>query len=88
MHNYKLIIYGKKIYREETLDKKLEIIKLGTKVESDIRFNENIFLKAFEIKFIKNNDSWTIVCDENTGIYYNQKILKSKELHHGDSISP
>ncbi|MBU5337334.1 type VII secretion protein EssC [Intestinibacter bartlettii] len=87
MHNYKLIIYGKKIYREETLDKELEIIKLGTTVESDIRFNENIFLKSFEIKFIKNNDSWTIVCDENTDIYYNKKILKSKELYHGDSIS-
>ena len=87
MHNFKLIIYGRNIYREEVLNNQFEVIKLGTTVDCDIRFNENIFLKSFKIKFLRNNDLWTIVCDENTEIHSHKKILKSKELYNGDSIS-
>ena len=65
MHNFKLIIYGRNIYREEVLNNQFEVIKLGTTVDCYIRFNENIFLKSFKIKFLRNNDLWTIVCDEN-----------------------
>ena len=36
---------------------------------------------------MRNNDLWTIVCDENTEIHSHKKILKSKELYNGDSIS-
>ena len=87
MHNFKLIIYGDNIYRESILDNNSQFIKIGTTKESDIRFNEKIFLKSFEISFFNTDDTWEAVCDENTQIDFNGDIFKSKKLKHGDNIT-
>lgn len=87
MHNFKLLIYGNNIYRESTLDSESQIIKLGTTKESDIRFNEKIFLKPFEVNFFNAGNTWEAVCDGSTQIYFDGNIFKSKKLKHGDSIT-
>ena len=51
-NNYKIIIYGKKVYREYELEHDSDdSIKVGTSKGCNIRFNKETFLEILALNF-------------------------------------
>ena len=90
MHSnkYKLVIYGKNVYREYVLDEtEKDSIKIGTSKNCDVRFNKDIFFEEFELDVAFLSNTWQISSCEN--IYFTvDGIMKSdtKDLEHGDVL--
>ena len=87
-NNYKIIIYGKKVYREYELEHDSDdSIKVGTSKGCNIRFNKENFFGDFSFEFLKSNDTWIVNSLE--GVYFTEDgVMKvySKELKHGDDL--
>ena len=87
-NNYKIIIYGKKVYREYELEHDSDTsIKVGTSKGCNIRFNKENFFGDFSFEFLKSNDTWIV--NSLDGVYFTEDgVMKvySKELKHGDDL--
>lgn len=87
-NNYKIIIYGKKVYREYELEHDSDAsIKVGTSKGCNIRFNKENFFGDFSFEFLKSNDTWIV--NSLDGVYFTEDgVMKvySKELKHGDDL--
>ena len=87
-NNYKIIIYGKKVYREYELEHDSDAsIKVGTSKGCNIRFNKENFFRDFSFEFLKSNDTWIV--NSLDGVYFTEDgVMKvySKELKHGDDL--
>lgn len=86
-NSFKIIIFGKKIYREVELPKDNTSIKIGTTKDCDIRFKKDIFFNEFEINIVFTEDKWQMICGD--GIFFTTDgVLKlfAKDLVHGDKF--
>lgn len=87
-NKYKLVIYGKNVYREYILDEKeMEFVKIGTSKNCNVRFNKDIFFEEFELDLAFMSNTWQISSCDN--IYFaTDGIMKSssKDLEHGDVL--
>ena len=87
-NNYKIVIYGNNIYREQELNKREDSIRVGTTKSCQIRFNKEKFFDEFELCLSRVGDSWRLVASEQ--IYFTTDgVMKlySKDLIHGDEIT-
>jgi S-DNA-T family DNA segregation ATPase FtsK/SpoIIIE len=86
-NKYKVVIIGKKVYKEYPLSNEDQLIKIGTSKDAQVRFNKSLFFEEFDLHIEKTADGWSISCEED--IYFTTDgILKifSKNLQHGDEI--
>lgn len=88
-NRYKLIVYGKNVYREFVVDcNDVTSFKIGTNKNSNLRFNKDLFFEEFEFDMTYLSNTWQISCGEN--IYFTSDgVMKSlsRELKHGDVIT-
>lgn len=87
-NNFKIIIYGNKIYREiELSDKTEDIIMIGTNKECQVRFNRDMFFDEFCLYLKRMNGSWNLSCNDT--VYMTQDgFMKenSHTLNYGDVL--
>ena len=88
-NRYKLIVYGKNVYREFVVDcNDVTSLKIGTNKNCDLRFNKDLFFEEFEFDMTYLSNIWQISCGEN--IYFTSDgVMKSlsRDLNHGDVIT-
>lgn len=87
-NNYKIIIFGNKIYREFNLSTDdYPEYKVGTTKKCNIRFNKEFFFDEFEFDISYSPSGWQINCGDS--IYFTiDGVMKvySKDLEYGDEI--
>lgn len=86
-NRYKIILSNKNLYREIELTKDARQIKVGTDIDCDIRLRKELFFGIVELLFVKNGDTWSVICSDN--LYLNVgdvRKLITKKLVHGDSF--
>lgn len=86
-NHYKLTIIGKNIYREVELNPEMDIVRIGTGVESSVRFRRESFLVDLELILSRKDNVWTISCGE--GLYLTTdgtRKLYNQSLNHGDEL--
>lgn len=87
-NKYKIIIFGKNIYRECILsDLESNVVKVGTKKGCQVRFNKDKFFENFEFEIVKTLNGWEI--NSSDSVYFTTDgIMKlyNKELQFGDEI--
>ncbi|BCN32353.1 type VII secretion protein EssC [Anaeromicropila herbilytica] len=88
-NSYKLIIFGKKIYREiELFEDSDENITIGTTKDSNIRFNRDLFFDEFNLELCKIDNKWQLSCGES--IFFTPDGIMKENIHdlsHGDELS-
>lgn len=87
MKRYKVTLSSKTVYREIELASDLQQVKVGTGVDCDIRLRKELFFSQIELTFIKNKDTWTVICSDNLYITVGDvRKLATKQLTHGDVL--
>ena len=85
---YKIIIFGKNIYREHELsNSEDDLINIGTTKNCKFRFNKENFFGEFEFNLVRTNDGWQLIGGDS--VYFTvDGVMKiySKDLSHGDEI--
>lgn len=86
---YRLILFGKEIYREIALPENPEKeITVGTSKECMVRFNRERLFADFQIALEKRGEQWYLLCRENVYLMENAVLRQSvRELSHGDNLS-
>ena len=87
-NRFKVIIFGRNIYKEIDLCEDMQMCIIGTTSECDIRLRKEIFFGNIELQFIQKNGKWSVLCSDN--IYFSvDSVMKmiTKELRHGDEIN-
>ncbi len=84
---YKLIITGKKLYKEVELAGELNQLKIGTKAGCDVRLQREAFFEAIELLFIKKDTSWIVICPDNLYMTLGDaRKLMTRQLKMGDIL--
>lgn len=87
MKRYKVTLSSNTVYREIELASDLQQVKVGTGVDCDIRLRKELFFSQIELTFIKNKDTWTVICSDNLYITVGDvRKLATKQLNHGDAL--
>ncbi len=87
-NRYRVIIEGKKIYKEIEIAPEDTNIRFGTESDCDIRIRKDLFHNSWCLIFLKDeNDIWNVTCSESLYISIDdvRKLMKL-ELNHGDKI--
>jgi S-DNA-T family DNA segregation ATPase FtsK/SpoIIIE len=87
-NKYKIIVFGKKLYKEIELPSEDCKLRLGTTKGCQVRFNKDMFFEDFEVLVTRSSGSWSISCGDNLS-FITDGIMKlsSKKLQHGDEIA-
>lgn len=87
MKRYKVTLSSNTVYKEIELASDLQQVKVGTGVDCDIRLRKELFFSQIELTFIKNKDTWTVICSDNLYITMGDvRKLATKQLNHGDVL--
>lgn len=87
MKRYKVTLSSNTVYKEIELASDLQQVKVGTGVDCDIRLRKELFFGQIELTFIKNKDTWTVICSDNLYITVGDvRKLATKQLNHGDVL--
>ena len=85
---YKIVIYGKNIYREyELSNSENDLIKVGTTKNCQLRFNKDNFFSEFDFHIVKTELGWRLSGGDS--VYFTiDGVMKiySKDLAHGDKV--
>lgn len=88
-NRYKIIIFGKNIYREyELSNSENDLIKVGTTKSCQVRFNKDNFFSEFEFDLVKTSCGWQL--NSGDSVYFTvDGVMKiySRDLSHGDEIT-
>lgn len=86
--NFKLVVFGKRIYHEIDLSEETpNNLNIGTTRECQIRFNKDLFFEDFSLNLNRTNGIWQIEC--SVSIYFaSDGIMKNSllALTHGDQV--
>lgn len=85
--NYKLTVYNNKIYKEISLDDKIEKLSIGTSRECQLVFVREHFFADFKIEILKQGQGYAAVCNEK--VYLKSGDNLRENIHYfqpGDSI--
>lgn len=86
-NRYRLILSGNNFYREIEISPDIQMLRIGTGIESDVRLNKEHFFEEFELVLTKK-ENWAIICSDN--LYLSQgdaRKLLTMELSHGGNAS-
>lgn len=82
---YRIIISGKKIYKEIEVSPEDTLIRFGTESGCDVRIRKDLFYYSFALVFSKDEKNvWNIVCPESMYISVDEvRKLVTLPLYHG-----
>lgn len=84
---YKVILSSKNLYKEIELSPEASVVSVGTGIESDVRLRKDIFFGGVELRFIKTDNEWTVICSDNIYLTVGDvRKLMTKSLIHGDTL--
>ena len=86
-NRYKIILSGKKIYKEIEMPMEVAKLTVGTGVNCDVRLRKELFFEQFELLFKCEKNEWQIFCSDNVYITSDDiSKLLTKKLVHGEEI--
>lgn len=87
-NRYRIIIAGKKVYKEIEVAPEDTIIRFGTGSDCDVRIRKDLFYDPLELVFTKDEQGiWNIMCSENLYISVDEvSKLMTLPLHHGKEL--
>lgn len=87
-NRYRIIIAGKKVYKEIEVAPEDTIIRFGTGSDCDVRIRKDLFYDPLELVFTKDEQGiWNIMCSENLYISVDEvRKLMTLPLHHGKEL--
>ena len=82
---YRIIITGKKLYKEIEIAPESRQIRFGTENSCDIRVRKDLFFEPVELTFIKDDEeAWMIMCSDNLYFYTDDvRELMAIPIQHG-----
>ena len=86
---YKIVISSRNIYKEIELAANAQQLRVGTGTDCDVRLHKDLFFEQVELTFIKNGESWSVICSDNLYLTVGNgdiRKLMTKSLNHGDSF--
>ncbi len=86
-YGYLIKISNKSLYREIQIPYDIDNLKIGTKIDCDVRFLKDTFFEEFELNISHVGEKWIISCSDNVYIDAGDvRKLVTKKLSHGDSF--
>lgn len=86
-NRYKVTISNSNLYKEIELDQDCQQLKVGTGIDCDVRLRKEWFFGAVELLFVRNGETWSILCSDNIYLTAGDiRKLLTKNLKHGDSL--
>lgn len=87
MNRYKVTLSSNTVYKEIELASDMQLVKVGTGVDCDIRLRKELFFGQIELVFSKNGDDWAVSCSDNMYLTVGDiRKLMTKKLAHGDVL--
>ena len=84
---YKIIVSGRGLYKEIELTPDDREVRLGTGVDCDVRLRRESFFGNIELRFLKVDSGWTLLCSDNLYMTSGDvKKMMTKILAHGDIL--
>ena len=86
---YKIVISNRNLYKEIELAPNAQQVKVGTATDCDIRLYKDLFFEQIELVFVKNDNTWNVLCSDNlylTAGKGDMRKLITKVLSHGDTF--
>lgn len=86
---YKIVISNRNLYKEIELAPNAQQVKVGTATDCDIRLYKDLFFEQIELVFVKNDNTWTVLCSDNLYLTVGKgdmRKLITKVLSHGDTF--
>ncbi len=87
-NRYRIIIEGKKVYKEIEVAPEDSLIRFGTSSDCDVRIRKDLYYKPVGLVFTKDAQGvWSIMCSESLYISVDEvRKLMTLPLHHGESL--
>ena len=86
-NRYKVTISNSNLYKEIELDQDCQQLKVGTGIDCDVRLRKEWFFGAVELLFVRNGETWSILCSDNIYLTAGDvRKLMTKKLDHGDVL--
>lgn len=87
-NDYKIIISNRNLYKEIGLFSDKQYIKIGTGIDCEYRFHQELFFEPVEVSFIKKEGTWTVFCSDNLYFSFDDsRKYMMKTLEHGDILN-
>lgn len=84
---FKIIISNNNLYKEIEISPEDKELTIGTRVECVVRLRKEMFFEPIELRLMKKDDEWNIVCADNLYISVGDvRKLVMKSLVHGDFL--
>ncbi len=81
---YKVIISNRNLYKEIELNPDVNVIKIGTETDCDVRFHRDMFFESIQLSFTQSNNAWSVFCSDNLYIDVGDiRKLMTTTLTHG-----
>lgn len=82
---YKVIVSNKCLYKEYEFPVEKKEIRIGTGMGCTFRLYRDLFFEAIDLKFVENENEWTLFCAENLYITPgDSRKYMTVKLKHGD----
>ena len=86
-NRYKIILSGRKIYKEIEMPMEVSKLTVGTGVNCDVRLRKENFFEQFELIFKCEKNEWQLFCSDNVYITSDDiSKLLTKKLVHGEEM--
>lgn len=85
---FRVILRGKKLYKEVELLPEMKNFRVGTSTECEVRLRKELFFESVELTFVRNENDWAVLCASNLFLSAgDSRKLLSIRLEHGTVFS-
>ena len=85
---YRIIVSGKKLYKEIEVSPESKLISFGTESNCDVRVRKDLFFEPIELTFSKDiQNQWKVMCSDNLYICVDEvRKLMTVPIQHGTEL--
>ena len=85
---YRIIISGKKLYKEIEVSPESKVIHFGTENTCDVRVRKDLFFEPVELTFSKDvQGQWSVMCSDNLYICVDEvRKMMTASVQHGTDL--
>lgn len=85
---YRIIVSGKKMYKEIEVTPESKVIRFGTENNCDFRVRKDLFFEPIELTFTKDvQGQWNVMCSDNLYICIDEiRKLMTAPVQHGTEL--
>ena len=85
---YRIIVSGKKLYKEIEVSPESKLISFGTENNCDVRVRKDLFFEPIELTFSKDiQNQWKVMCSDNLYICVDEvRKLMTVPIQHGTEL--